>query len=94
MHRAKDGVMLKACDPEVIYGFKTHEENRDAETIEEMEQYFKEVPLGTGGVDFPAYLKALDDIGFKGFLTIEREVGDNPVADIQTAVNFLNGLIK
>jgi len=47
------------------------------------------VPLGQGSVDFPAYLKALDEIGYKGFLTIEREVGDNPAADIQLAAEFL-----
>lgn len=52
-----------------------------------------EVPLGTGNVDFPAYLKALEDISYKGFLTIEREVGDNPSADIETAVNFLTDII-
>jgi sugar phosphate isomerase/epimerase len=50
---------------------------------------FTEVPLGTGKVDFPAYLKALNDIGYHGFLTIEREVGDNPEKDIRTAVDFL-----
>ena len=52
-------------------------------------KYFEEVPLGTGSVDFSVYLKALEDIGYKGFLTIEREVGDNPEADIKTAVDFL-----
>jgi L-ribulose-5-phosphate 3-epimerase len=40
-------------------------------------------------VDFDNYLKALQDIGFKGYLTIEREVGKNPAADIQLAVDFL-----
>ena len=40
-------------------------------------------------MDFPSYLKALDDIGFTGFLTIEREVGDDPAADIALAVRFL-----
>ena len=36
-------------------------------------------------------LKALEDIGYKGFLTIEREVGDDPARDIRKAVDFLNG---
>ncbi|MEN6505865.1 MAG: sugar phosphate isomerase/epimerase family protein [Planctomycetaceae bacterium] len=49
----------------------------------------KEVPLGEGGVDFPKYLAALDAIGYDGFLTIEREVGENPAADIIKAVEFL-----
>ena len=50
---------------------------------------FEELPLGEGDVDFPGWLKALDDIGYRGFLTIEREVGDNPEADIRRAVDFL-----
>lgn len=50
---------------------------------------FKEVPLGEGGVAFRHYLKALDDIGYDGFLTIEREVGDDPVSDVRQAVKFL-----
>ena len=50
---------------------------------------FLEVPLGEGGVAFKHYLKALDDIGYDGFLTIEREVGGNPAADIEKAIRFL-----
>lgn len=48
-----------------------------------------EVPLGEGGVAFKHYLKALDDIGYKGYLTIEREVGDDPARDVGAAVKFL-----
>jgi len=28
------------------------------------------------------------------FLTIEREVGDNPAKDIKTAMEFLKGIIE
>ena len=56
--------------------------------------FYKEVPLGTGSVDYPKYVAALHEIGYRGFLTIEREVGDNPIADITTAVNFLKGILK
>lgn len=52
-----------------------------------------ELPLGQGQVDFPRYLQALDQIGYQGFLTIEREVGDQPYADIELAVNYLNKLL-
>ncbi len=55
---------------------------------------YQELPLGTGGVDFPAYLRALDDIGYRGFLTIEREVGEDPGADIALAVDFLHKTIE
>lgn len=54
---------------------------------------YLEVPLGQGGVDWPNYLKALDEIGYKGFLTIEREVGNNPEADIRLAADFLRAHI-
>lgn len=52
----------------------------------------KEVPLGEGDVDFPKYIAALDSIGFEGFLTIEREVGEKPEVDIVKARDFLRTL--
>lgn len=48
-----------------------------------------ELPLGSGDVDFDTYLPALHATGFDGFLTIERECGDNPEADITAAADFL-----
>ena len=84
---AKDGKMLVKGDPEQIYGIIKKPE--DVAGIKN----FIEVPLGEGSVDFPAYIKALEDIGYRGFLTIEREVGENPVADIGTAVSFLKNII-
>ncbi len=51
---------------------------------------YLEVPLGEGGVPYPAYLGALADIGYRGFLTIEREVGDDPAKDIRSAYQFLH----
>lgn len=53
-----------------------------------------EVPLGQGGVDFDKYIAALNDIGYSGYLTIEREVGENPAADIGMAVDFLKGKLN
>ena len=49
----------------------------------------REVPLGTGQVDWDAYLNALTEIGYSGFLTIEREAGDDRVGDIAKAIAFL-----
>ena len=46
---------------------------------------------GIGNSDI---MKALEDIGYTGYLTIEREVGDNPAADIGTAVKFLNKIME
>ncbi len=83
---AKDGVRNYYRDPEEVYGLV------EAEML--ASPSFAELPLGQGGVDFKNYLKALDEIGYHGFLTIEREVGDDPEKDIRLAVDFLNGLIR
>ena len=48
-----------------------------------------EAPLGEGSVALKYYLKALDDIGYAGYLAIEREVGEDPVSDVANAVKFL-----
>jgi len=81
---AKDGNRLIVGNPDYIYGV-THPIPEEVKKT----AYFEEVPLGTGSVDFPNYLKALEDIGFRGFLTIEREAGDDPAADIKIAYDFL-----
>ena len=86
---AKDGIKLKESDRHEIYGFFAQGGIGDLRIWE----YFTEVPLGEGKVNFPKYLAALKDIGYNGFLTIEREVGDDPAKDIGMAVNFLKGLI-
>ena len=83
---AKDGKQIFFRDPEIVYGIK-----KDVIVTDDS---FIEVPLGEGSVDFPKYLAALEEIGYNGFLTIEREVGDNPAKDIRAAVDFLNNLMK
>lgn len=85
---AKDGVRLKSIDPEILYGVWFAEggigDNR-------LEDYFLETPLGEGGVDFDGWIAALRDIGYTGYLTIEREVGEDPARDIAMAADFLRG---
>ena len=83
---AKDGRRLFEKSPEVIYGVV-----EESELVNDCS--FEELPLGLGDVDFDNYLKALDEIGYRGFLTIEREVGENPKADIETAIAFLKSKI-
>lgn len=84
---AKDGVHLYDKDPEEIYGLRPGDPLVTGPS-------FEEVPLGEGSVPFRKYLEALDDIGYKGFLTIEREVGDNPEKDIAKAVSFLKNTMR
>lgn len=84
-------VMVAGDDPvQAVYVLKdyiVHTHAKDG--IKKPDGSWQEVPLGTGGVDWDNYLKALNDIGYKGYLTIEREVGEDPAADIKLAVDFL-----
>jgi sugar phosphate isomerase/epimerase len=50
-----------------------------------------EVPLGRGSVDFPAILGSLEERGYRGFFTIERETSD-PEQEIGQAVKLLRSL--
>lgn len=78
---AKDGLRLFEEDPEIVYGLRKNPLVTGPS--------FREVPLGWGSVNFDAYLKALRDIGYRGYLTVEREVGEDPEGDIRMAVQFL-----
>ena len=54
---------------------------------------FIELPIGEGDVDWKNYIAALREIGYTGFLTIERECGDNPIDDIKMAAEYVKNLI-
>ena len=83
---AKDGVMLDPTQnpTEVYHAFAVG----GVDALNACKG-FKEVPLGEGQVDWDKYIAALKEIGFDGFLTIERECGEDPTADIVMAVDFL-----
>jgi sugar phosphate isomerase/epimerase len=52
-----------------------------------------EVPLGHGDIDWLKYLSVLEEIEYRGWLTIERETGENRLADVAAGVAFLRRLI-
>lgn len=52
----------------------------------------EEVVVGTGQVDWKAFLATLKEIGFNGDLCIEREAGARRVADIRAARDYLVSL--
>ena len=86
----KDGKMLIKTDPKIIY---------DCFAVGGIEglnvaDYFKEVPVGAGDVDFPAYLAALKKVGYDGYLTIEREAGGDRLKDIAGAKAYIENIIK
>jgi len=85
---AKDGIMLKKR-LENKPALELDEEAQKHAAMMAMGEKFLEMPLGKGDVNFDVYLPALKATGFDGFLTIEREVGADPAADIAMAVDFL-----
>ncbi len=86
---AKDGVMLKQTDPEIIYDCFA---KGGIEALN-VADYFLETPLGDGNVDYAKYINALRGIGYDGYLTIERETGENPISDILKSLNTLRNII-
>lgn len=54
----------------------------------------KEMPLGEGKVNYPAFVSKLKEIGYDGPITIEREIdGDEQLKDIINAKSLLESLI-
>ncbi len=92
-------VMLHGEDPvEAVHTLKdyiVHTHAKDGVMLRNNpNRTWLELPLGSGDVNFTTYLAALEDIGYKGFLTIEREEGNQRAEDIKDAVAFLKGMMK
>jgi sugar phosphate isomerase/epimerase len=54
----------------------------------------EEVPLGQGQVNVRQFVKTLQKVGYRGPLCIEREAGDQRVADIAHGIRFLRECLK
>ncbi len=72
----------------VLGKYIVHTHAKDGVMIGNYEGW-EELALGQGHVYYDEYLPALAKTGFDGFLTIERECGDEPEKDIAAAVIFL-----
>ncbi len=53
----------------------------------------REVPLGQGDIDWARYLAALEEIQYRGWLTVAREGGAHRVADVAAGVGLLARLL-
>jgi len=56
-------------------------------------EWGQEVVLGTGQADIPRIVAKLKAYGFTGPLVIEREAGENRIADVKAAVKLLRSLV-
>lgn len=84
---AKDGILIKPCDLEVMYGLKEDPLYRESD-------YCEEALVGKGQVDWAAYLHALEEIGYRGYLVIERERGNAYAADVEATVKTLRQFLN
>ena len=53
----------------------------------------EEVVAGTGQVDWRVFFRTLDELRFQGSFAIEREAGEQRVADIRTARHLVESII-
>jgi sugar phosphate isomerase/epimerase len=53
----------------------------------------QEVPLGHGDIDWMSLLGVYEEIGYRGWLTIEREGGTDRLADVAAGARFLGRLV-
>lgn len=84
---AKDGKWIKPSNSEALY-------LADVYKLPHQERgHYQEMPLGTGQISWEKYLKALKDIGYDGYLAIERESGDNREQDIVNGKKLLEDIL-
>ena len=66
---------------------------KDAIRTQEPGTWGEEVVVGTGEVNWTAFLEVLHRANYKGALVIEREAGDNRLADIIASKTYLESLL-
>jgi len=71
-----------------------HIHAKDARPPKSRGSWGEEVPLGDGDVGMERFVAALDRVGYRGPLVVEREVGDQAsrVRDIRAGLALLRGL--
>jgi sugar phosphate isomerase/epimerase len=76
-----------------LHGKIYHSHARDARAAR-VSKTAQEVPLGHGDIDWIAYLGTLEEIEYRGWLTVERETGDNRLAEVAAGVGFLRRFLQ
>ena len=60
-----------------------------AKDVHVSDKGFEETIVGKGDIPWDEYLRALNEVGFEGFLILEREKTDTPVEDMYAGAEFL-----
>ena len=75
-----------------LKGLIAHVHARDARSAS-LSRGLEEVALGAGDVDWMALTATLQVLDFDGFLTVERDQGENKLRDVADGVKFLRRFI-
>ncbi len=89
-------LLMHGFDPyqgvRALAGRIAHAHAKDARAVT-ASRSAQEVPLGHGDIDWMLFLSVLEEVEYHGWLTVERESGDNRLADVAAGVAFLRRLI-
>jgi sugar phosphate isomerase/epimerase len=77
---------VASLDP--LKNLLAHVHARDARSAS-LSRGMHEVPVGAGDVDWMSFTATLQVLEFDGFLTVEREQGENKLQDVANGVKFL-----
>jgi sugar phosphate isomerase/epimerase len=88
--------LLNGFDPlsslAALAGKVAHTHARDARTAT-VSGGAREVPVGAGDVEWMMLVATLESIGYSGFLTVDRESGNDRFADAAAGVRFLRRFV-
>ena len=86
---AKDGVKKGFWSPADLQA-AISEKGTDSVRFDD---WFTETPFGEGHVDVERFIGALAEIGYDGFLTVEREAAESPLEDIVAARDTIRDIL-
>jgi sugar phosphate isomerase/epimerase len=89
-------LLLHSFDPyestRALHGRIAHSHAKDARKAS-TSRAAQEVPVGAGDIDWIHYLGVLEEVEYRGWLTVERESGEDRVGDVASGVAFLRRLV-
>ena len=89
-------LLMNGFDPyesaRALHGKVAHSHAKDARGST-ANRTAQEVPLGHGDIDWLLFVGVLEEIDYKGWLVVERESGENRVADVEAGVKFLRRFV-
>lgn len=88
--------LLNGFDPltslAALGGRAAYTQARDARTAT-LSGGGKEVPVGAGDIEWMVYVATLESVGYRGFLSVDRETGESRAADVASGVGFLRRFV-